>query len=38
MVTPEYVKESIAAGLDCVQLEVSGDGQHFEALIVKASV
>ncbi len=34
MVTPEYVKESIAAGLQCKVLEVSGDGQHFEALIV----
>jgi acid stress-induced BolA-like protein IbaG/YrbA len=34
MVTPEYVKESIASGLACQILEVSGDGQHFEALIV----
>ena len=34
MVTPEYVKESIAAGLQCHTLDVSGDGQHFEALIV----
>jgi acid stress-induced BolA-like protein IbaG/YrbA len=34
MVTPEYVKESIAAGLKCQTLDVSGDGQHFEALIV----
>jgi acid stress-induced BolA-like protein IbaG/YrbA len=34
MVTPEYVKESIAAGLQCQTLDVSGDGQHFEALIV----
>jgi acid stress-induced BolA-like protein IbaG/YrbA len=36
MVTPEYVKESIASGLACDVLEVSGDGQHFEALIVCA--
>lgn len=34
MVTPEYVKSSIAAGLECEHLEVSGDGHHFEALIV----
>ncbi|MEN9314839.1 MAG: hypothetical protein RIS35_1232 [Pseudomonadota bacterium] len=34
MVTPEYVKNSIAAGLECERLEVSGDGHHFEALIV----
>jgi acid stress-induced BolA-like protein IbaG/YrbA len=32
--TPEYVKEAIAAGLACTHLEVSGDGQHFEAVIV----
>ena len=34
MVTPEYVKNSIAAGLECERLEVAGDGHHFEALIV----
>jgi len=34
MVTPEDVKGYIAAGLDCEALEVTGDGQHFEALIV----
>lgn len=34
MVTPEDVKRYIAEGLDCEVLEVSGDGQHFEALIV----
>lgn len=34
MVTPDYVKNAIASGLDCSPLEVSGDGQHFEALIV----
>jgi acid stress-induced BolA-like protein IbaG/YrbA len=32
--TPELVKEYIAAGLDCTHLEVSGDGSHFEAVIV----
>ncbi|MGQ5522832.1 BolA family protein [Chitinimonas sp. PSY-7] len=34
MVTPEQVKQYIAAGLTCEVLEVSGDGHHFEAIIV----
>ena len=34
MVTPDDVKRYIAAGLECEALEVTGDGQHFEALIV----
>jgi len=34
--TPDDVRRYIAAGLDCVTLEVSGDGQHFEALIVSS--
>ena len=34
MVTPEDVKRYIAEGLARDRLEVSGDGQHFEALIV----
>jgi len=34
MVTPESVKNGIAAGLACERLEVIGDGQHFQALIV----
>lgn len=37
MVTPEDVKGYIAEGLDCAHLEVSGDGQHFEATIVSAA-
>lgn len=37
MVTPEDVKGYIAQGLDCEHLEVSGDGQHFEATIVSAA-
>ena len=37
MVSPEDVRGYIAAGLDCAVLEVSGDGQHFEALIVSSS-
>jgi acid stress-induced BolA-like protein IbaG/YrbA len=34
MVTPESIRQSLQAGLDCRHVEVSGDGQHFEALIV----
>ncbi|MDS1139965.1 BolA family protein [Pusillimonas sp. SM2304] len=32
--TPEQVRQYIADNLDCEQLEVRGDGSHFEALIV----
>jgi acid stress-induced BolA-like protein IbaG/YrbA len=32
--TPDLVKSYIAAGLDCTHLEVEGDGQHFNAIIV----
>ena len=32
--TPELVKSYIAAGLPCTHLEVEGDGQHFNAIIV----
>lgn len=35
--TPELVKSYIAAGLDCIHLEVEGDGQHFNAVIVSAA-
>ena len=34
MVTPESVKQGISGGLACEHLEVAGDGQHFEAVIV----
>ena len=37
MVTPEQVREYITNGLECEKLEVVGDGQHFEALIVSAA-
>ncbi|HEY2337087.1 MAG TPA: BolA family protein [Burkholderiales bacterium] len=37
MVTPESVQAGIAAGLACEHLEVIGDGQHFQALIVSAA-
>jgi acid stress-induced BolA-like protein IbaG/YrbA len=31
---PEQLKDLIAAGLDTSHLEVSGDGRHFEAVVV----
>ena len=34
MPTPDDLRGWIAAGLECDRLEVSGDGRHFEALIV----
>jgi len=34
LVTPDSIRAAIAAGLDCRHLEVRGDGQHFEAVIV----
>jgi len=34
MVTPDFIKTSIAAGIACEAIDVTGDGQHFEALIV----
>jgi acid stress-induced BolA-like protein IbaG/YrbA len=34
MVSAESVKAGIESGLDCERLEVEGDGQHFQALIV----
>jgi acid stress-induced BolA-like protein IbaG/YrbA len=32
--TPDSVRATIASGLECEHLEVRGDGQHFEAVIV----
>lgn len=32
--TPEDIKKYIVAGLDCEHVEVTGDGAHFEAVIV----
>jgi acid stress-induced BolA-like protein IbaG/YrbA len=34
LVAAEDVKRYIAESLDCEHLEVSGDGHHFEAVIV----
>ena len=37
MVTPEAITGYIREALDCTHLEVSGDGAHFEAVIVSPS-
>jgi acid stress-induced BolA-like protein IbaG/YrbA len=37
MVTPESIHASIQAGLACERVEVAGDGQHFQALVVSAA-
>jgi acid stress-induced BolA-like protein IbaG/YrbA len=34
MVTPDSVKQGIETALVCEHVEVVGDGQHFQALIV----
>jgi acid stress-induced BolA-like protein IbaG/YrbA len=34
MVTPDSIKSAIEAAIACDVVEVAGDGQHFEALIV----
>lgn len=36
MMLSEKVRQIIAKGLPCEHLQVAGDGQHFEALIVSA--
>lgn len=37
MVRPEDVKSYITEGLECEHVDVTGDGQHFEAVIVSAA-
>ena len=37
MVTPEDVRQYIKAGMQCEHVEVSGDGHHFEAVIVSTA-
>jgi acid stress-induced BolA-like protein IbaG/YrbA len=37
MVTPESIQTGIRAGLACDHVEVIGDGQHFQALIVSGA-
>jgi acid stress-induced BolA-like protein IbaG/YrbA len=34
MVTPEDIKKWIEAGLDGAEVEIDGDGHHFNAVIV----
>jgi len=34
MTQPEHIKQYIEAGLECEHVEVTGDGHHFEAVIV----
>ena len=36
MVSTESVKQGIESGLACEHVEVVGDGQHFQALIVSS--
>ena len=36
MVTPESIKQGIEAGFPCELVEVVGDGQHFQAVIVSS--
>ena len=37
MVTPESEKQGIEAGLTCEHVEVVGDGQHFQAVVVSGA-
>jgi acid stress-induced BolA-like protein IbaG/YrbA len=37
MVQPEQIKSYIQSGLECDFVEVSGDGHHFEAVVVSAA-
>lgn len=34
MIAPEKIKQCIESGLECEHVEIAGDGQHFEAVIV----
>jgi len=37
MVTTQSIQTSIESGLACERVEVLGDGQHFQALVVSAA-
>ena len=37
MVTPQQIESYIEQGLKCDRVQVTGDGQHFEALVVSAA-
>ena len=34
MTTPDSIRQAIEAAFSCERVEVSGDGQHFRALVV----
>jgi acid stress-induced BolA-like protein IbaG/YrbA len=36
VVTPDSIRATLDSGLACEHLDVRGDGQHFEAVIVSA--
>lgn len=36
MVTPQSIQQDIAQGMSTSHLVVTGDGQHFEAIVVSA--
>ena len=37
MVSTESIEQGIRAGLECERVEVIGDGQHFQALVVSTA-
>ncbi|MBA3504679.1 MAG: BolA/IbaG family iron-sulfur metabolism protein [Betaproteobacteria bacterium] len=37
MVSTDSIRQSIAAGLACERVDVVGDGQHFQAVIVSSA-
>ena len=37
MTVPDGIKRAIEAGLACERVEVVGDGEHFQAVIVSAA-
>jgi len=37
MITPDSIQRSVESGLPCEHVEVTGDGQHFAAIIVSAA-
>ena len=37
MPTPDQIRQYIAEGLECQHVSVTGDGTHFEALVVSAA-
>lgn len=37
MVSADSIRQSIEAGLACERVDVAGDGQHFQAVIVSSA-